>query len=361
MPVNMNTMEPLQTKPKMAKARKLLAVMFSMGAVMLAFGPIGDPGVARRSLTTKENLLGGVCPALVSEKKGIYSDESKRTGFEDTVLMTASNHQFLTFYDNWKLLADDHGLQHVVISLDQETHDKNGPDSSILLPSSHQVESAGYFRSDSYNTVVCNKIRMVLEILDSCNVNIIFSDADNAFIKDPFQHDLGAMIKSNKIDYIYQSNDGWTESPREHQCTTNGEDYFGNTGFHFMKPTQHMKDLLQVTLDDCDAEENKLDDQTLLWARLGTALRNGTTWERCPSYDMVNGTSFEAVEDDASKARICCLDPHYYPTGQREADDEGKKELVSLHANFPPVTKEGKIDKLKSFSNGTAWRLPEEA
>jgi hypothetical protein len=351
-------MESFKKNPKLARTRIFLTMIFSMGAVMLAVDTIGDP--VRRYLTTKENLFDGVCPALVNKKKGIYTDESKRDGFNNTVLITASNHQFLPFYRNWKLLADEHGLQHVVISLDQETHDKNGPDSSILLPSGHQVASAGSFRSASYNTVVCNKIRMVLEILDTCNVNVVFSDADNVFIKDPFQHDLGAMIKSNKLDYIYQSNAAWTDNAREHRCTNSGVDRGGNTGFHFMKPTQHMKDLLQATLDDCDAEENRMDDQTLLWKRLDAGLRNGTAWGHCPSYDRVNGTSFQDLEE-TSKARLCCLDPHFYPTGLRAPNDEGKKDLVSLHANYQPVTIEGKIEKLHSFSNGAAWRLPREA
>mmetsp|Transcript_16715 Transcript_16715/g.27730 ORF Transcript_16715/g.27730 Transcript_16715/m.27730 type:complete len:368 (-) Transcript_16715:44-1147(-) len=339
------------------KLRNAVVMMFWMGVAMVAFDTV-DVNVGRRNLTTSEPIFGGVCPAIINEKKGIYADSSKQAGFQDTVLLTASNHQFITFYDNWKFLADGHGLQHVLLSLDQATHDKKDTGNSILLPSNHQVATAGFFRSSSYNTLVCNKIRMVLEILDTCNVNVIFSDSDNVFIKDPFQHDLGDMIKSDKIDYIYQTNGGWTETAREHRCTKEGSfDNEGNTGFHFMKPTAQMKELLQGTLDDCDAEGNEIDDQSLLWGRLKPAVQNGTAWEHCPAYDGVNGTSFEQL-GDTTKGRICCLDPHFYPTGQREPKDKDKADLVSLHANFVPVTAAGKIAKLHNFTGGAGWRLP---
>jgi hypothetical protein len=340
------------------KRMMFVGMMFWVGATLFAFDTFDSITTSNRRATTKEPLFGGKCPALVEKKKGVYSDLVKRDGFQDTVIITASNHQFITYYENWKLIAEGHGLQHVLMSMDQATHDKIGDDQSILLPSNHRVESAGGFRTASYNTLVCNKIRMVLEILDNCNVNVVFSDADNVMIKDPFQHDLGEMIKSDKIDYIYQTNSGWTKNAREHQCTNNGQlgAMEGNTGFHFMKPTAPMKQLLQDTLDDCDAEGNEIDDQSLLWAHLRSGLRNGTNWEHCPSYAGVNGTAFEQLAGNETKARICCLDPHYYPTGQREP--ENKKEIVSLHANFWPSSAAGKIDKLHSFSDGLGWRLP---
>jgi hypothetical protein len=227
---------------KQKRLMRLVGMMLWVGAALVAFDTFDSTtNYARRSLTTKEPIFGGTCPALVDKKKGVYTNPSKRDGFHDTVILTASNHQFITFYENWKILAEGHGLQHILMSMDQATHDKVGEDQSILLPSNHQVESAGGFRTASYNTLVCNKIRMVLEILDTCNVNVVFSDVDNVLIKDPFQHDLGEMIKSDKIDYIYQSNDGWTENAREAKCTNNGEVvYEGNTGFHFMKPTPHI-------------------------------------------------------------------------------------------------------------------------
>jgi hypothetical protein len=330
-------------------------MMFCVGAALVAFDTF-DIMNARRRSATNEPIFGGTCPVLVEKNKGVYSDPAKRDGFHNTVILTASNHQFIMFYENWKLIAEGHGLQHVLMSMDQATHDREGDDQSILLPSNHQVESAGSFRSASYNTLVCNKIRMVLEILDTCNVNVVFSDADNVLIKDPFQHDLGEMIKSEKIDYIYQSNHGWTENARQHECTNNGQvGYQGNTGFHFMKPTVQMKQLLQDTLDDCDKEGNRIDDQALLWNHLRTGLQNGTHWEHCPSYAGVNGTAFEQLGNE-TKGRICCLDPHYYPIGLREP--ENKKEIVSLHANYRPISAAGKIEKLHSFSDGVGWRLP---
>lgn len=350
-------MKPFTKKAGQSKLLNVVSMLFWVGMLMVTFDTY-DIETVRRSLTTSEPIFGGVCPAIVNEKKGIYSDISRQDGFENTVLLTASNHQFLTFYDNWKFLADDHGLQHVLLSLDQATHDKKGADTSILLPHDHQVVTAGFFRTTSYNTLVCNKIRMVLEILDTCNVNVVFSDADNVLIKDPFQHDLGEMIKSDKMDYIYQANDGWTENPRQHKCTNDGKvAYEGNTGFHFMKPTPHMKELLQQTLNDCDAEDNKIDDQSLLWTRLKAGLVNETTWQHCPAYNGINGTSFEEL-GNSTKGRLCCLDPHYYPTGQTQPADEYKKDLVSLHANFMPVTAAGKIEKLSNFSGGPGWRLP---
>ena len=49
-------------------------------------------------------------------------------------------------------------------------------------------------------------MKLVLEIAENCEVDVVFTDVDTIFYKNPFQHDLGRLIRSKRHDYIYQSN-----------------------------------------------------------------------------------------------------------------------------------------------------------
>lgn len=290
------------------------------------------------------------CHPLIKQRKGIYNStraaSTASNNFENVVLMTAVNHQFENFLRNWEIIASDWSLKWVVLSLDNNIYETlGGANHSILLPEEGQVGRAGKFRTPSYNKLVCNKVRMVLEILQECNVEIVFSDVDNVFLKDPFQHDLGRMI--GHYDYVYQTNHEWMKQPQNHSCISEGlavEE--GNTGFHYLRPTENMKAVLAETVRRCDSPDNVIDDQTLLWDILRERM-NQTIWKHCPPYAV------QAPQDDRGVSQLCCLDPHYYPIGKKPPQDPSV--LVTLHVNYGARIK--KKGKLKGWvPNG--WRLP---
>jgi hypothetical protein len=224
------------------------------------------------------------------------------------------------------------------------------------------VERAGKFGTQSYIQLVCNKLRMVLEILEECNVGIVFSDVDNVFLKDPFQHHLGSMIASGRYDYIYQVNSPWTDEPHQHPCINKGKVVQeGNTGFHYMRPSKNMKNALFEALQRCDTAGNTLDDQTNLWnvlhEKLNTTTLSGgdsTKWIHCPpfAFNRTDTTPSQQQSDERSR-EICCLDPYYYPSGGRRPTNPSA--LVTFHANWGPRGR--KKSKLSHWvQNG--WRLP---
>lgn len=299
------------------------------------------------------------CPKLIQQRKGVYNTTSKgEDKFRDVVLMTAVNHQFENYLQNWEIISGELGLQWVVLSFDNITYDLlGGAEGSIPLAQISQVERAGKFGSQSYIQLVCNKLRMVLEILEECNVSIVFTDVDNVFLKDPFRDHFGSMIASGRYDYIYQVNDMWTDKPYQHSCITEGTVVLeGNTGFHYLRPSQNMKEVLVEALQRCDKPGNIFDDQTNLWNVLHEKL-NGTSgnrkWKHCPPFAFNRTDSATAHHGDEGMTEICCLDPHYYATGGRRPTNQSA--LVTFHANWGPRSK--KRMKLKNWiTNG--WRLP---
>lgn len=215
--------------------------------------------------SVRQDEPNSACPPLVNKLKGVYSATSKMQddGFRNVLLLTAANHQFQYYLQNWQIIAGELGLQWVVLSLDKQVYELLGRE-GILLPEEHQVEMAGKFGTSSYIKLVCNKIRVVLNLLHACNVDILFSDVDNVFLKDPFQHHLGSMIASGYYDYIYQTNDDWTVQPAQHTCVSEGVSVLeGNSGFHYLRPTDNVKNLLNETLRRCSETNNTFDDQTL--------------------------------------------------------------------------------------------------
>ena len=62
------------------------------------------------------------------------------------------------------------------------------------------------FRKGEFGKLACNKMRMVQSIAQNCGMDIVFTDVDNVFFKNPLEHDFGCLIESQVYEYIYQSN-----------------------------------------------------------------------------------------------------------------------------------------------------------
>lgn len=309
------------------------------------------PGDSKNAIATTN------CPAIIQRKKGVYSDpcqhdETTTEGLRNVVLLTAASQKFERFHKNWELHAKAFGLQWVLLAFDRQLYESY-KETALLISSNQQMRAAGRFRTQSYNTLVCNKIRMVKDILEGCGAHdvdgVLFSDADNIFLQDPFAHELGDMILSGRHDYIYQVNEYQPDAPREHSCVNNGTAVLeGNTGFHFLKNSENMISVLTETLRRCDEPTNKLDDQTLLWNVLREA---NQTWSHCPAYDKEDSSN----ELKEGTSQYCCMDPYYYPTARFEAIRP--EDLVVFHANFCFELDE-KEYKLSEWGGNNSWSLP---
>jgi hypothetical protein len=286
------------------------------------------------------------CPVAIQNAIGLYNSSSKRqSNFSNVVLLTASNNDYSDILRNWEFLAGRLNLKWAVLAMDDEVYEKLGPARAVPTSSSnYSVSGEVLFRSKGFNILSCNKMRSVLSILEDCQVDVIFSDADNVFFHDPFQHDLGNLIKSGAYDYIYQIDEHQRPpgGPRSHNCLTEGQlpTVQGNTGFYFMSwKSQTMKSIVTETLSTCNnPEQTQTDDQTLFW-RAMHKIEKGS-WQHCQS--SVPGAITHPRKEDG-KVGVCCLDPFYYPNGLGSTADP--EDLISFHANFV-MGKEKKIDLL---------------
>jgi hypothetical protein len=298
-----------------------------------------DAGVEEMSRAAPVKLTSNrpsSCPVAIQNAIGLYNSSSKRqSDFSNVVLLTASNNGYSDVLRNWEFLAGRLNLNWAVLAMDDEVYEKLGPARAVPSSSSnYSVSGEQAFRSTGFNTLSCNKMRMVLSVLEDCQVDVVFSDADNVFFHDPFQHDLGNLIKSGAYDYIYQINELLRPpgGPRSNDCLTKGElPYEGNTGFYFMSwKSQPMKNIVTETLRLCDLPENEIDDQTLFWYALRQLHVNTKhLWQHCQS--SVPGAITHPRKEDG-KLGVCCLDPFYYPNGWGSTADP--EDLISYHANF---------------------------
>ena len=80
-----------------------------------------------------------------------------------------------------------------------------GPERAIA-PGNFSVLISQSLRKEEFGKLTCNKMRMVQSIAQNCDVDIVFTDVDNVFFKNPCEYDFGRLIESQVYEYIYQSN-----------------------------------------------------------------------------------------------------------------------------------------------------------
>lgn len=287
------------------------------------------------------------CPLAVRNAIGIYNDSAMlaQNKFPNTVLLTASNYPFMELLDNWQQWVASHGLKWAVLSMDNKLYQHLGAEHSNAVPTEEQFaageEQAGGFRSVPYNKLVCNKIRMVMSVMRECSVDVVFSDTDNVLLRDPFQHQLGDLIRDDGgYDYIYTTSNPWSPVPGSHSCLTEGTIVEkGNTGFHYLRHNSTVLwGLLNATIEKCEERRNRYDDQRHFWTAIGNQ-KNLTTWHHCGSPLTTEETQF----------RMCCLDNHFYAVGSEKP--YSNHSLVSFHATHVSG-KWPKIEKLKTWVDG---------
>jgi hypothetical protein len=195
---------------------------------------------------------------------------------------------------------------------------------------------------------------MIKDILHNCNVDVVFSDVDDVFLRDPFQHDLGKMILSQKYDYIYQVNDAPASHQNNHSCMTAGQSVGeGNTGFHYFRSSKQTNVILKETLRRCDNPNNQFNDQAIFWGVMREAMHKDKIWKHCPPHDYRSWSKPSGPKNDV--AVLCCLDPYFYRTGQREPPQREKADIVAYHANFAVGAARKELKLREWIDNG--WRL----
>eukprot|EP00571_Detonula_confervacea_P007277 CAMPEP_0172331620 /NCGR_PEP_ID=MMETSP1058-20130122/62017_1 /TAXON_ID=83371 /ORGANISM="Detonula confervacea, Strain CCMP 353" /LENGTH=726 /DNA_ID=CAMNT_0013048889 /DNA_START=121 /DNA_END=2301 /DNA_ORIENTATION=- len=308
------------------------------------------------------------CPAVIRKAVGIYSNSSNNNnfeyhGFENVLLMVSANFGYLDFLLNWGSLATMQGLKYGIVAMDDQLYEHFGALRAVRSDTL-MTSSAAAFRKKEFNDISCNKLTVVLDIMEKCDVDVVFSDVDNVFLQDPFRHDLGRLIKMQAYDYIYQANDllrGELLPRTSHDCLRIGEHpNEANTGFYYLsRKATAVKDIFRRTIDSCANNVENKDDQVLFWREmnkehekdklLGT---NSSSWHHCSNkigYDTLpdfdnEGSKLE--EKISSSIRLCCMDPFYYPVGILP-EPEHQKAIITYHANYA-VGKDSKIAKMKS-------------
>ena len=257
--------------------------------------------------TSTEARLSSTCPDIIQNAIGVYNNinGTSQQGFENVLLLVSSNFAYLDFLVNWEYLANDkHGMKYGIVAMDIPLYEHLG-DKRSILSDKLQTSSESEFFSKGFADISCNKLAVVLDIMDKCDVDIVFSDVDNIFIEDPFQHDLGRLIKMQSYDYIYLPN--WrTAKKRSDRCLTDGYDPGeANTGFYYLsKKNSVMKDVLKNTLKVCAEPTNNKDDQTLFW-REWKREQAEHSWYHCSAE---NGYETRPQTNTSADVNLCCLD-----------------------------------------------------
>jgi hypothetical protein len=313
-------------------------------------------------------IFGSQCPQAVQNQVGLFdtsnSNSSVKDNFRDVVLLVSSNYAFYNMLQNWEYLAQELNIKWAVLALDDDLYDELGPERAIA-PGNFSVSGRLGFRKGGFGKLTCNKMRMVQSIAQNCDVDIVFTDVDNIFFKNPFEHDLGRLIESQVYEYIYQSNYPPTHGKAgTDRCLHGNPRNEGNTGFYFFnRKSELLNEIFQNTLRRCEEPENKLDDQELFWKELWKINKSSPdgTFHHCDHSEHIDPSSVDLKRKKKKRKKkqrrrnvsqhaafnYCCLDPYFYPTGKHDSIGPINQDPITYHANWA-LSYEIKVQKLVS-------------
>lgn len=303
----------------------------------------------------------GICPAVIRNKVGIFnqenSDSKVKDKFPDTVLLVTANYAYYNMLQNWEWLANELGLQWAVLALDERLFNELGPERAVAPDEKFAVSGQQIYRNSQFHTLSCNKMNMALEVANNCGVNVVFTDTDNVFLKNPFEHDLGKMIRSNVYDYVYQTNN-FIKKERDHRCIRGYPDGENNTGFYYIRHGNEIyKRVVEATMTKCHHPKNTIDDQTLFWNAFHEVKEEvgDGSFHHCGSYNNEWNQAFDmSEEENDSVFKYCCMDPYYYPIGRSRVPDD--RDIVTFHANWIRGYN-AKVNKLREIKDGYGWNI----
>ncbi|KAG7365911.1 nucleotide-diphospho-sugar transferase [Nitzschia inconspicua] len=307
--------------------------------------------------------LGPNCPKAARNNVGVFnttiSNSDVRNEFRNVIVLVSCNYAYYDMLLNWQYLARNLGLQWAVLALDEKLYNKLGEDHAISPGHDFSVSGVQKFRRGQFNKLSCNKMRMVMNVAQKCDVDVVFSDVDNIFYHNPFEHDFGRLIHSQRYEYIYQTNGAAPAKPLQDDCLKGIHSVEGNTGFYYVsRKSAVVRGIVDSTLERCAQADNDLDDQSLFWREFHKVRRQrieqNTPMHHCDVPEYLQPTTQNLVDaTNASTFNYCCLDPYYYPVGR--PDPPRNKDPITYHANFVKGHN-GKINKLRnSRDDGYGW------
>ncbi|CAJ1352918.1 unnamed protein product [Effrenium voratum] len=206
---------------------------------------------------------------------GIYEDKTKAPELKNVLLLTAANSGYLEMLVNWECFAKRLGLDWMVMSMDSKLHQHLGEDRSFQATGQEWEEAAAFNSKVGFKVISCNKIRTVLEILRSTNLDLVFSDGDNVFKSDPFlpSLSLGSMIRSGQYEYIYgrKIEPGGQRIENLKPEVYHQEPIKANTGFYYVsgspKKQSVVNKVFEAGVSWCNRRPD-MDDQENFWDAL---------------------------------------------------------------------------------------------
>jgi len=282
---------------------------------------------------------------VVKLRKGIYKDKAAHPEFASTVLVTATNSAYKKFFKNWECVAEKHGLDFAVVANDDESVSQIGTDRVIPVVG-HKVSEMVGWGNIKLDYVGRNKMMTIVQLITLTGLDVVFTDCDNVFLRDPFAPgaSLGDLIRSQQYNYIYQPE--LHARPKEgYKSPGDG----GNTGFFYAqgsKKPQKVAALFQAVVDRVDSHiENGKGgaDQPIFWQVFNEMLKkkDGTSLFKCVK---LCGKKASCQTEDADTLDYCGLDPFVHPTGWEDIE-KWKDTVITYHSNY--ASNDDKIAKLK--------------
>eukprot|EP00039_Didymoeca_costata_P019434 m.337528 g.337528 ORF g.337528 m.337528 type:complete len:327 (+) comp18157_c0_seq1:144-1124(+) len=297
---------------------------------------------------------------IVEAARGVYRDESKTPPYlANSIIVVAANSAYFPIYKNWAMHARVLGLKWIVIAMDHGIYDMIGEKYAIMADVNIPGEST--FRQPNFNMISCEKKNAVRKIIEYTNVDVIFSDVDNVWVKDPLapERSLGRLIQSGFYDYIFQMNLPPSAHPEgdpnycrdDGQCKQPSE---ANTGFYFLsnKKNSAWIALLKKVEEVC-IQKPEVDDQTNFWKGVIQHIQN-TDDENSVQYSGSGNFLRKMYCEGRAIANpgvfhMCNMNPYEHPTGKLDY----ARDWSTYHANWCV----GSAEKIERLKVAKAWRV----
>ena len=173
-------------------------------------------------------------PDLIASSVGVYTTP----GVGEDIIVLSANYGYSDFVINWLCTSGNVlGLKAIVVAENPELYDllhAAGVPSIDGRVFNITASTGDYaFDSEGFNTISNMKLKAVQSIL-KLGLNVLFTDVDIAFKRDPF------LYLRRDVDFEFQTDSGHDEFlPGNQPCT----------GFYYMRANNKTIDLLERSFD----------------------------------------------------------------------------------------------------------------
>lgn len=287
-------------------------------------------------------------------RAGVYKDKGAHPEFARVVLVTAANSAYWAFFQNWRCRAEQFGLDYAVVANDDEAFSNLGQDRALPVIG-HKVSDMVGWGNVKLDYIGWNKMMNTWLILKLTGLDVVFTDCDNVFLRDPFQPgiSLGDLIRAQKYDYLYSCElskrpvDSWK---------SNGDG--GNTGFFFASGSRKPKHIQALFGAVISKGMNKIfergsgADQPIFWDLFNDMRKSKTGGPWGFLCTRLCDRPATCTASDADTIDYCPLSPFNHTTGW-EDPEKYIESIVTYHANY--ATNKDKIKKLQRVNMWGLW------